>query len=94
VKVHWTEPAVSQLQHIFDYIASDSVRHADHTVRKIRAAVQRTATLPYTGRPGRILGTREICVPGTAYLVGYAIVEGSLHVLAVFHGAQQWPESL
>jgi toxin ParE1/3/4 len=94
VKVRWTEPAVSQLQHIFEYIAFDNVRAADRTVRKIRDAIHRTARLPYTGRPGRIPRTREICVPGTSYLVGYKIVEKSLHVLAIFHGAQQWPESL
>jgi hypothetical protein len=35
----------------------------------------------------------EIVVPATSYLVAYRIVENALHVLAILHGAQDWPES-
>jgi len=94
VKVRWTEPAVGQLHHIFEYIAVDNVQAADKTVRKIYDAIHRTARLPYTGRVGRIPGTREICVAGTSYVVAYKIVEKAIHVLAIIHGAQQWPNSL
>jgi plasmid stabilization system protein ParE len=49
--------------------------------------------MPYAGRIGRVAGTREIPVPGTPYLVAYRIVERMIHVLAILHGAQKWPEA-
>jgi toxin ParE1/3/4 len=49
--------------------------------------------MPHSGRIGRVDGTREVTVPGTFYLIAYRIVEESVHVLAVFHGAQKWPDS-
>jgi toxin ParE1/3/4 len=42
---------------------------------------------------GRVAGTREMTVSGTPYLVVYLIHEGSIHMLAILHGAQEWPES-
>ena len=44
------------------------------------------------GRPGRIAGTRELVVPGTPYLIAYAVLEEQVVVLAVLHGAQRWPD--
>jgi len=93
VKVRWTLPAANQLRSIFDYIAEDNPAAAERTVKRIREAIQRTVRMPLTGRVGRVAGTREIPVPGSAYLVAYRIVEQTIHVLAVFHGAQRWPES-
>jgi addiction module RelE/StbE family toxin len=86
-------PAVNPLQKIFEYIAVENKSAAYRTVRRIREAILLTARMHYSGRVGRIEGTREISVTGTSYLVAYRIVENSFHVLAVMHGAQQWHES-
>jgi len=93
LKVHWTMPAVNQIQNLFDYIAAENPPAAGRTVQRIREVVLLTARMPYAGRVGRVAGTREIRVTGTPYVTAYRIVENSIHVLAVFHGAQQWPES-
>ena len=93
MKVRWTMPAANQLQNIFDYIAIENRTAAYRMVRRIREAILLTARMPYSGRIGRTEGTREIIVSGTSYLVAYRIVENMIHVLAVMHGAQKWPES-
>jgi len=93
VKVRWTMPAVDQLQSLFEYIADENPAAAERTVRRIHEAVLRTAHMPKSGRIGRVAGTREITVPGTPYLVAYRIVENLIHVLAILHGAQEWPKS-
>jgi addiction module RelE/StbE family toxin len=93
VKVRWTIPAVNQLRSIFDYIAADNQAAAARTVQRIRQSVLRTARMPYAGRIGRVSGTREAVIAGTPYLVAYRILENTIHVLAIFHGARQWPES-
>jgi toxin ParE1/3/4 len=86
-------PAVNQLQSIFDYIAEGNLAAAERAVRRIHDAILRAARMPYAGRPGRVAGTREIAVSGTPYLVTYRVIENMIHVLAILHGAQQWPES-
>jgi toxin ParE1/3/4 len=49
--------------------------------------------MPYSGRVGRVPGTREIVVASTPYVIAYRIVEKTIHVLAVLHGAQDWPQT-
>jgi toxin ParE1/3/4 len=49
--------------------------------------------MPRAGRIGRVTGTREVAVSGTPYLVVYGIVKNTIHVLAILHGVQEWPES-
>ena len=93
MRVRWAVPAVEQLREIFNFIAADNPEAAARTVRRIRNAILQTARIPGIGRTGRIAGTREIVVPGTSYLVAYRLVDNMLHVLAVLHGAREWPES-
>jgi addiction module RelE/StbE family toxin len=87
-------PAANQLQSIFEYIAANNRTAAYRTVRRIREAILLTARMPYSSRIGRVEGTREITISGTSYLVAYRIVENMIHVLAILHGAQEWPDSL
>ncbi|HME59417.1 MAG TPA: type II toxin-antitoxin system RelE/ParE family toxin [Terracidiphilus sp.] len=94
MKVRWTMPAANQLQSIFEYIAANNPTAAYRTVRRIREAILLTARMPYSGRIGRVEGTRELTVSGTSYLVAYKIVDNMIHVLAILHGAQEWPGSL
>jgi len=37
------------------------------------------------GRPGRVLGTRELVVPDTSYIIPYRVRGNTLEVLRVFH---------
>jgi plasmid stabilization system protein ParE len=62
-------------------------------VERIRLSIRQSTRMPYAGRIGRVGGPREAIVPGTAYIVAYRILEDAIHVLAILHGAQQWPES-
>ena len=93
MKVRWTIPAANQLQSIFEYIAAHNRAAAYRTAQRIREAILLTARMPCSGRIGRTEGTREITVSGTSYMVAYRIVENMIHVLAILHGAQEWPES-
>jgi len=93
LKVRWTMPAVNQLQSVFVYISEGNPAAAERIIRRIHDAILRTARMPNAGRIGRVAGTREITVSGTAYVVAYRIVENMIHVLAILHRAQEWPES-
>jgi len=93
LKIRWTMPAADQLQGIFDYISDENPTAAERMVRRIHESISRIARMPNAGRMGRVAGTREITVSGTPYLVAYLIVHDSIHVLAILHGAQEWPRS-
>ena len=47
-----------------------------------------------SGRVGRVEGTRELVVAGTAYLIPYRIKGDDVQLLRVFHEAQKWPNKL
>ena len=93
MKLRWTLPAVEQLREIYEYIADDNPAAALRTVERIRLSIRQACRMPYTGRMGRVSGTREVIVPGTSYIVAYRVLEEAIHVLAILHGARQWPES-
>ena len=93
LRVRWAVPAANQLHEIFDYIAEGNPAAVGRVVRRIRNAILQTARMPNAGRMGRVAGTREIVVPETSYLVAYRILEDMIHVLAILHGAREWPDS-
>jgi plasmid stabilization system protein ParE len=56
--------------------------------------VEGLARFPEMGRPGRIEGTRELVISRTPYIAAYRILGGTVQILRVLHGAQQWPEEM
>jgi ParE toxin of type II toxin-antitoxin system, parDE len=56
-------------------------------------AVQQLAAFPMSGKAGRVLGTRELAISHTPFIAAYAIDRADIIILAIYHGAQQWPES-
>jgi toxin ParE1/3/4 len=93
--IEWTEQAVRQLDQAHDYIAlTNSEEVASRVVMQIVSSVQQLATFPASGRAGRVRGTRELVISSTPFIAAYAIANGKIVILAVYHGAQQWPETL
>jgi toxin ParE1/3/4 len=91
--IEWTEQATRQLDQAHDYIAlSNSEEVAARIAMRIVASVQRLATFPMSGRSGRVPGTRELVILSTPFIAVYAIDHDRIVILAVYHGAQQWPE--
>jgi addiction module RelE/StbE family toxin len=76
------------------YIARDNPAAAKQIASRIRAAVKHLADHPEMGRPGRIVGTRELVVPKTPYIVAYRVRGEVIEILSVMHGAQEWPQEL
>ena len=60
----------------------------------ILRSVELLATQPEMGRSGRLLGTRELVVPDTPFVIPYRVSNNELVLLAVFHGRQHWPAKL
>jgi toxin ParE1/3/4 len=93
--IEWTEQATRQLDQAHDYITlSNSQEVAAQITMHIVTSVQQLATFPMSGRPGRVPGTRELIVSNTPFVVAYRIEKDRIVILAIYHGAQQWPEVL
>jgi toxin ParE1/3/4 len=93
--IEWTEQATRQLDQAHDYIAlTNSEQVAARITTQIVTSVQQLAAFPMSGRPGRVRGTRELVVSNTPFIVAYAVQKARIAILAVYHGAQPWPEKL
>ena len=88
-RIEWTEPAVSDLENIQDYIARDSAEYADAIVERLILSVDRLASFPESGRLAPEAfdpKIRELLVQ--SYRVIYRLKKGSAQILAIVHGAR------
>ncbi len=79
-KIIWSQPAVSDLEKLHDYIAKDSVVYADAFILKILNAVDQLAHFPKSGRVVPEIHqehTRELIVGH--YRIVYDIVGPALY---------------
>jgi toxin ParE1/3/4 len=93
--IEWTEGAVEQLDWAREYITvSNSEEIARRVVDRILGAVEQLTRFPMLGRPGRIAGTRELVISKTPFIAAYTVQKTRIVVLAIYHGAQRWPQEL
>jgi toxin ParE1/3/4 len=91
LRIRWTRPALADLEAIGDFVARDNPAAARRIVVGLVASVDALRDHPNLGRPGRLIGTRELVVSGTPYVVPYRVLGDDVQILAVFHGARRWP---
>jgi len=94
VRVDWHPAAYADLAELVRYIASDDPAAAYRMHDEIRNQINMLATHPRIGRPGRVIGTRELVIAGTPYIAAYRIFGEVLTVLRLLHGARLWPPKL
>jgi addiction module RelE/StbE family toxin len=93
-RLRWTPRALRRLKSIRGSIAPENPVAADRILQRIVEAAETLAIHPAMGRPGRILGTRELVLADTHYLIAYRVSEVEIAILTVMHAAQMWPEAL
>jgi addiction module RelE/StbE family toxin len=90
--VRWTPTALRDLQALHAFIASDRKDAAVGMVERILDGIAALEDFPQIGRPGRVVGTRELVV--SPYVVAYRLRRGVVELLAIIHGKRRWPEKL
>ena len=95
MRLRWTRRAERDLDEIAAYIGQDSPAAA---ARVIFELIDRVESLlpeqPAIGRPGRVLGTRELVVGGLPYVIPYRVRENDLEILRVLHVSRRWPDDV
>jgi addiction module RelE/StbE family toxin len=88
VTLGWTHTALSQLEHVYDYIAQDKPDAAAKTIQRIWQAAEMLTAHPGLGKAGRIEGTREFVK--APFVLVYMVEDSTIWILSVFHGNQRW----
>ena len=92
--IEWTYQATRQLDQAHNYIAlSNSEEVAERITMQIVTTIQQLTAFPMSGRSGRVPGTRELVISNTPFIAAYAVNRDRIMILAIYHGAQQWPEA-
>jgi len=93
MKVIWSAASVRHLLEVIEFRQGEITGAAITLRRRILETVRQIGQMPYSGRAGRIEGTREVVVPHSSYIVVYQISEQTIEILGIWHGARLWPES-
>ena len=91
MQVKWTRKALINLDDAVEYIARDNAGAAKKVARKIWNNSQILGDQPGIGRPGRVIGTRELVIADLPYILPYAEKEGVIFILRVIHTSMRWP---
>ncbi len=91
MKVRWLVAAVDDLDNVHAFVSLDNPSAAEGEVLRVLDAVGRLGVHPAIGRPGRVVGTRELVVK--PYIIAYRVKVGGVQVLRVLHAARNWPDS-
>ena len=90
MRSRWTKHAERDLDEIASYIGQDSPAAAARVVLELIDQVE--TTLPKRaaiGRPGRVLGTRELVIGRLPYIVPYRVREKDIEILRVLHTSRR-----
>lgn len=95
MRLRWTRLAEQDLEAIAQYIGQDSPAAAARVVLEL---IDQAETLlpgnPAIGRPGRVLGTRELVIGRLPYILAYRVRDKSVEILRVLHTSRAWPEEM
>ena len=89
--IRWTDKALDNLDAAVKYIAADNPTAARKVAQKIWDSVQILKKQPGLGRPGRVVGTRELIISGLPYIVPYMEKDGTIIILRIIHSSIKWP---
>jgi len=92
MQIVWLNTALNNLDAIAEYIAQENPHVARQVVANIFEQVNALNLQTALGRPGRVLGTRELVISNSHYLVPYRIKNNRVEILRVFHTSQQPPK--
>ena len=93
MEIVWLDRALDDIEAVVAYIERENPPALRRMLSLIRRGVEQLTRFPDIGRPGRVVGTREMVIIGTPFIVPYRVKSDRVEILAVMHGPRQWPPS-
>lgn len=90
MRVVWLPAARQDRLEVLNFIEAENPSAAAKMDELFEAAVARLGNFPHLGRPGKIVGTREL-IPHESYRIVYEIEAETVWVIALVHTSRQWP---
>lgn len=95
MRLRWTILAERDLDEIAAYIGQDNPAAAARVILElIDQAENLLPARPAIGRPGRVIGTRELVIGELPYVIPYRVRGQDIEILRVLHTSRRWPENL
>ena len=95
LRLRWTKLAENDLDAIAAYIGQDSPAAAARVVLELIDQTETQLTRHVAlGRPGRVIGTRELVIRGLPYVIPYRVGGNDIEILRVLHTSWRWPSEL
>ena len=91
MRVKWLVYAIADMAQVRAYIAQDNPHAAKAVGGRLMGAARALAVSPALGRPGRLVGTREMVVPDLPYILAYRVRNDAVEILRVLHTSRRWP---
>jgi toxin ParE1/3/4 len=91
VKLRWTLIADVELLKLVTYVHPRNRKAALKLYARTRQRVRQLERFPFSGRIGRMPGTRELVIGKSPYIAVYVIEEDNVMIHHIFHVSQQWP---
>jgi toxin ParE1/3/4 len=86
VRVRFLRKALSDLDAEASYLATRYNQGvAENFVESVREGTELLCRHPALGRPGRVIGTRELVMTELPYVLPYRVREDWVEILRVFH---------
>jgi addiction module RelE/StbE family toxin len=90
MKVIWALSAEQDRADIIEFISLDNPIASIMIDELFAEVAMRLEQHPLLGKPGRILGTREL-IPHANYRLIYEVQDNQIRILALVHTARLWP---
>jgi toxin ParE1/3/4 len=91
VNLKWTLIADVELLKLVTYVHPRNRNAALKLHARARLRVGQLERFPFSGRIGRMPGTRELVVGKSPYIAVYVVDEDVVTIHHILHSAQQWP---
>ncbi|MBD5641916.1 MAG: type II toxin-antitoxin system RelE/ParE family toxin [Desulfovibrio sp.] len=89
MKSVWVDSALDDLDSAIIWLSDYDLNAALKLDDEVAQLVKLLEQFPFSGRPGRVDGTRE-AIAGN-YVLVYRVTEAQLEILRFIHGAMQYP---
>lgn len=89
MKSAWTALALDDLDAALDWVSDYDLEAALRLDDDVERLVGRLRQFPYSGRAGRVDGTREAILGN--YILIYAVQPTQIEILRFIHGAMRYP---
>ncbi|MDN2479934.1 type II toxin-antitoxin system RelE/ParE family toxin [Vibrio agarivorans] len=92
MKIKWLETALSNFEQAAEYLHEQNPQSARAFAKEVHESISLLKSNPAMGRPGRVMGTKELVLKKYPYLIPYRVKNNQIEILRVFPTRMELPE--